>query len=374
MRNFFIFFILLLPAGVISILLPLSDSVKVIFFVILFVLDMLFLFFFMKKGKLDIKENREIPKEIDSGQNLFGEIEISRENDSLSPEENDLPQKKYLQHLSDIKNELVYIKNHFQKQDPEVQKKELTSFTSEFLPAIEQARNESSTIEGNVSQIYNISDNLSKTAQQAFDLAEKVKNEINTVNKILNNAIHVTDVLSKKSIEISKILEIMSNLSSKVHVLSINASIVSARAGDHGKGFEVVAKEIRKLAEETDNSLQDIDEHVNDIQNAVDSVVIEIEQANTAINQEAETLIAVAGSLRGVLLAVEIVNTVSITAKDNTASQGSHFETMKSSLDLLLRHFEQLYTEKNNEINMCRDCLDKISIDMDSLRDEAGLF
>ena len=368
MRKILFYFIILLPAGILSLLLPLPDYINLIIFTVFFTVDLIFLLRSNRFKEMSAAGKPEIIPETDIGDSMTEKAAALQENKNIVVKAVDESfQKINFQQLSSIKEGIIDICNHVQNWDKDENRKELTVLTNEFFPCIEQAKSDSVVIEGNISQIYNISDNLSKTAQEAFDLAENVRNEIKIVTGILNKAMHVTDVLSKKSTEISQILEIMSNLSSNIHVLSINASIVSARAGVYGKGFEVVAKEIRKLAEDTDHSLGDINGHVDDIQNAVDDVVVEIKEAGTAINQEAQTLTAVAGSLQGVLLSVEIVNTVSVTAKNSTISQSSHYKSMTASLDKLLYSLDHRFIMDKDEINICRNYLDKISMDMDTL-------
>jgi hypothetical protein len=170
----------------------------------------------------------------------------------------------------------------------------------------------------NVQRGYEISDNLAGSAQQAFELAEKVQRGVTIVINALTESLKQTKVLYEHSQRIAKILALMSEVSDKIHILSINASIVSARAGVMGRGFEVVAKEIRSLAKETETSLGEIEEVIGLLQSTISTVIRVVNDADKETEEEKNSLISVAGSLQGVILGVEIIRAVSSFAKEKS--------------------------------------------------------
>jgi len=153
-------------------------------------------------------------------------------------------------------------------------------------------------VKENVLRSYEISDNLANSAKEAFDLAEKVQSGIMIVTTALTESLHQTEVLYQHSQRIAKILNLLSEVSDKIHILSINASIVSARAGGLGRGFEVVAKEIRSLARETEVSLGEIEEVIGLLQSTISNVIRVVNDADKETELEKSHLISVAGSLQ----------------------------------------------------------------------------
>ena len=84
--------------------------------------------------------------------------------------------------------------------------------------------------------------------------------------------------LSEKNSQISGIISLVSELANETNMLALNAAVEAARAGENGKGFEVVAVEIRKLADESKKSAVKIQEIIGEIKNATDSTVMVTEE------------------------------------------------------------------------------------------------
>ncbi|WP_339288079.1 methyl-accepting chemotaxis protein [Ureibacillus sp. FSL K6-0786] len=166
--------------------------------------------------------------------------------------------------------------------------KQIATSTDEEAKGAEERANHIERISNMVSEISTsisnvdeqtklIKDLTDQTSQQAEQGNVQVQMITEQMNKIKQNGMVSKENLSnlgKKLEHINEIIKIIQEISSQIHLLSLNASIEAARAGEAGKGFSVVAQEVQKLANQTDGSIKTISEAIDEIN----------EQANIVLN------------------------------------------------------------------------------------------
>lgn len=143
---------------------------------------------------------------------------------------------------------------------------------------------------------------LHQTANQVEGLASaglkqmnQTFNQIGKVNSDVKQAVHQITTLNEKTIEVAKLTDIINSITEQTNLLALNAAIESARAGEAGRGFTVVANEIRKLAEQVSRSAIDISKVIKAMQKestALESVLyLTAQQTNQGMTDVKDTKI-----------------------------------------------------------------------------------
>lgn len=136
----------------------------------------------------------------------------------------------------------------------------------------------------NKGEIVTVGSALSKTASKITALTAQVEKNSQTENEMAER-IHQ---LSNDTKQVKEILGIISDIAEQTNLLALNAAIEAARAGEHGRGFAVVADEVRKLAERTQKSLVEIQSTINVIVQAIIETSEEMNLSSKNMNELAK--------------------------------------------------------------------------------------
>ena len=117
-------------------------------------------------------------------------------------------------------------------------------------------------------EILRANENLAHARDEIINLTHKVQNSAQLEVELAQRM----EALSKEASEVKNILNIIADIADQTNLLALNAAIEAARAGEHGRGFAVVADEVRKLAERTQRSLTEINATINVIVQSISDV------------------------------------------------------------------------------------------------------
>ncbi|EDS78591.1 putative methyl-accepting chemotaxis protein [Clostridium botulinum C str. Eklund] len=216
------------------------------------------------------------------------------------------------------------------------------------------------------------------------DFSHKALKKINIIKTSVENQEHkmqdttnasqkaVTSVkeFESKSREISAIVQVIGNISDQTNLLALNASIEAARAGEYGKGFSVVAEEIRKLAEQSASSVENINSIVTYVQNSVTHTVNEINTVNDTIKDQSSSLLEAIKAFKEVTSIVTHISNDIINSLNSSEVLADNFNATKNKITAITELCQQNANHTNEislSINEQLDTLNKIKYSSNTL-------
>lgn len=177
------------------------------------------------------------------------------------------------------------------------------------------------TTNESINNLFKISSEVDSMSNKSKLLADSIINDVNKSSKSFEQALSSITEASENTKQISDILEIIKDISDQVNLLSLNASIEAARAGDSGKGFAVVASEVGKLADKTAHSTKTISELIHKVSVSTELSVHSVSTANAQF-------ISLATNLSGIVKSIEQIH----LANKNQIGEVSEIQTQAEQI------------------------------------------
>jgi len=228
-----------------------------------------------------------------------------------------------------------------------------------------------------IREIAHNAQDTAEAAQQSIIESENGKNivqntilKINSVHQEIDTANAVIEALANDIGEISNILTVISGISEQTNLLALNAAIEAARAGEQGRGFAVVADEVRTLAKRTHDSTEEIGSMIKRLQTGAEGAVNAM-SSGLVIAQESVAHADEAGSsLENIVNTISRISDLGIQVATATEEQASVVEELNTHI-IDIKTLSDQTTEESNAINKSCDSLSDAS---NKLNDLIGNF
>lgn len=184
---------------------------------------------------------------------------------------------------------------------------EQTSQASAVASAVQEMSATVLQVAKNASSASENSRNASDTAQEGGNIVEQTVAGIRAIAESTQIVANVIDELGRRSEEIGQIIGVIDDIADQTNLLALNAAIEAARAGEQGRGFAVVADEVRKLAERTTSATKEVGATIKAIQDDTQNAVQAMERGMQEVQQGTELAGQAGEALRRIVESVDRV-------------------------------------------------------------------
>ena len=164
-----------------------------------------------------------------------------------------------------------------------------------------------------------------------------------TIQQTVTEASANIDQLGQRSDEIGAIVAVIRGIADQTNLLALNAAIEAARAGEQGRGFAVVADEVRKLAEKTGSATQEIGQMISAIQSQVKQTVLAMQQNQSEVSsgvsraeQAGQALADILGGIESVSAMMERIASGAADQRNTVGEIGRQVNAIESGIDSAL--------------------------------------
>ena len=197
--------------------------------------------------------------------------------------------------------------------------------------------------------VANASQENSQMSQQGNDLLQQMSGQIASIQQTFERAATTIQLLAQRSHQIHDITATMEGISNQTNLLALNASIEAARAGEHGKGFAVVAREVRKLAEQSNESAVQISNLIHEVLQDTGSAVKAMEVGTQEVERGMQVVQQAGQAFEEILSSAQNVSTQA-TNISQAAKQLSGASTMITQKVSEVQHITVQSSEQTEQL------------------------
>ena len=196
---------------------------------------------------------------------------------------------------------------------------------------------------------------MSGAAEKGGEVVEKNVDGMKHIAKITDESRDIVSSLLKSSEHIGEVIGVIDDIADQTNLLALNAAIEAARAGEHGRGFAVVADEVRKLAEKTIKATKEIAEIIKSIQkNTLDSVN-SMKKIGGEVEKGEKVSVEVGGELKNIVSAVKTTTDMINQIATATEEQSAATEEVSNSIASINLRTQEISSAINDTMRIANE-------------------
>ena len=201
---------------------------------------------------------------------------------------------------------------------------EVATQVNSVATASEEMSTTSSEIAQNCVMAAKSADKANTSAESGEVIVRETVETMNQIKEMVKQSAKINQNLGERSDQIGPVVGLINDIADQTNLLALNAAIEAARAGEHGRGFAVVADEVRKLAERTTEATKEIAQTIQAMQSETKSAVTSMEKGVREVEVGSEEAKKSGDALKDILMQISTVTTevnqIAVASEEQTAT------------------------------------------------------
>src|SRR5688500_14130794 len=268
--------------------------------------------------------------------------EVSRHTDTLwsSVEETASATHQMVSSINEVDQNVVY----------------LTNFVTDTSSSMVEMSASIAQVEVNAAHSYDLAVAVAEAAETGMRAVRETIDGMELIRQSVIEANTVVARLGERSIAIGKILNVIEDVAEQTNLLALNAAILAAQAGEYGKGFSVVAAEIRELSERTASSTRDITTLIRAVQEEVQNALKAMSSGSQLVETGVSLSHEAGRALNNILDSTSKASTMGKEIAGATREQAAGSETVTRSIDRLQEQIGRASCRERGALSMGAGC------------------
>ena len=240
----------------------------------------------------------------------------------------------------------------------------------QVVTAVEEMHGAAREIANNSNSGADAANEAQHAVGQGTEVSQKANERVAQLSDRLNRSSEAVGRLAEEAVSIASVLDVIRGIAEQTNLLALNAAIEAARAGEQGRGFAVVADEVRALASKTQQSTEDIQKRIETLQAGVDETVGAMKSGIEVLESTVSDVASAADSFRSIEGAISQITDMSMQIATATEEQTHVVEEINKNLQMISDYSSRSSDQSRNLSELAENLKQRT----DELSDVVGRF